>query len=105
MFDRKLMKYKDIIGFAYEVRYREDFRYYSSIYTYLVIYDNGVKFVKNKKYKCVTNVNHAEKLAELASNGYETLDKWTKEVRKNLLNNRVLKKEFEGDKNEKNNNN
>lgn len=97
MFDRKLMKYKDIMGNAYEVRYREDLRWYANIYTYLVVYDNGIKFKKYKKYECITDTECNNKIAELISNGYETVDKWIKENRKNLLDKKVLNKEYEGE--------
>ena len=96
MFDRKLIKYKNIIGFAYQVDKNVDY-YYSMIYTYLVLYEEGLKFVKYKKIKNITDTEHNKIIEELTKNNYLTIEKWIEENKDNVLNKKILKKQLGGE--------
>lgn len=92
MFDKKLMKYNNIIGYGYEIRLNEDYHYYSTIYTYLVLYKNGIKFKKYKKFKPITDIEHNNILEDLIDSGYAPIKEWISINKNHLLDKKQLKK-------------
>lgn len=101
MFDKKLMKYNNIIGFAYKVDNDVNYKH-SIIYTYLVLYDEGIKFAKYKKIENITNTEEEKNIKRLKEAGFLDVKEWVEENKTYIINNKVLKKVIDNGKDNNN---